>query len=210
MSNSSTTYSRDVLLNIRSEVTRVQFISPTIARAAERNLPRACLRDFRYSALRPENRELFLNLSVTSSRIRRLISASKYSQIPLPRSPRLVYSSRSLAPRLAVAMTHASQRERSTLGLLPLPKTAYTRTAYSAPNVSQHFPTEVFNIASPSAVSCAGITTAHTTKKTSGECPCRPAVKPAAAAQAFAKAHLRMMLTLLVARRVTLKLMQIC
>jgi hypothetical protein len=94
MSNSSITYSRDVLLNLRFEVIKAQFFPPTVITAAERNLPAACLRDFSYPALRPENRKLFLNLSVISSRIRRLISAVGHVNHPASSSQRAAFASR--------------------------------------------------------------------------------------------------------------------
>jgi len=57
LSTNYTTYSRDVLLNLRFEVARVQFISPVVARAAERILPASYLYDFRFPALHWGNRK---------------------------------------------------------------------------------------------------------------------------------------------------------
>jgi len=67
-------------LNLRIEVARVQYISLVVARAAERILQASCLRVFTFPALHPGNRKVFLNFSLTSYRIRRLIAACKYRQ----------------------------------------------------------------------------------------------------------------------------------
>jgi len=80
VSTSSTTYSRVVLLNLRYEVTRVQYISPVVARASENIHQPSCLRDFRYPALNPGNRKLFSNLSLTSNCNLRLTSVCKIHQ----------------------------------------------------------------------------------------------------------------------------------
>jgi len=113
-----------------------------------------------------------LDLSSTSSRIRRLISACNFRQTPSSLRPFScgVQKTREI-PSTISSITSTNVLECSTQGLLPLPDIAPLPNICSVRYVSQHFPIQIFSSARASANSRVPIAAAQSSRVTYGPHP---------------------------------------